>query len=111
MAHKACCRLGGLGACPPPPRNCWYSEVNSGGFWGCLFVLEIEGVKIGVCGFAYMYVHESAKHAVCSYVFLKYLIMDIRNYFSRKRSRKEVDDSDSAIFFHTFKMIGRRQLS
>ncbi len=39
--------------------------------WGS----DSKGVKIGVCGFVffYMYVRESAKHVVCSYVFLKYL--------------------------------------
>ncbi len=40
-----------FGAWPPPPSPEFvYSEVNSGGFWGCLFsemVSDSKGVKIG----------------------------------------------------------------
>ncbi len=63
VAREATYRSGDM--LPPTPMF-GYSEVDSrsGGFWGCLFVLEwgqiLRVSKLGL----WVYVHESTKHAL-----------------------------------------------
>ena len=97
---------------PPPPRKCWYSEVNSAGFWGCLFSFFIlnGGQILRVSKLGLYFSTCTSQQDMCALdldpFFSEVLDMDLGTIIlSRKRSRKEVDVSDSAIFAHAYSCI------
>ncbi len=65
------------------------------------FVFEM-GVKIGFVGMCFPMCMSQQNMPRAIRLFSEVLDMDIRNYLSRKRSRKEVDVSDSAIFVQAY---------